>query len=228
MKSRSNLLSLVVCLAAALLFGCASGPVAMNDAQRDELRNAGRINVVYHGPAGPGITQAANVVKFHFTMGIAGWGTPAAVILKENGIEDPMIAVRRRLTDRLSAEGGFKNLRLADAALPLEEASVADLQKRYGKGLHLQIYPTAWTVVYHVSNWSRYYMMYGAVARIVRADDGTILWSGHCSVRRDDGDKAPTIDELMANRAALLKVWARDASRQCADQLADAYLGKAG
>lgn len=213
---------------AAGLSGCASGPVAMSDSQRAELRNAGPIRVVHHGPAGPGITQATNVVKFHFSMGLAGWGTPAAVILKENGIEDPMIAVRRRLTDRLAAEAGFKNLRPADAPLPLEETSIADLQKRFGKGLHLQIYPTAWTVVYYVSNWSRYYMMYGAMARMVRVDDGAILWSGQCSVRRDDGDKAPTIEELMANRAALLKVWARDASLQCADQLVDAYLGKNG
>jgi hypothetical protein len=209
----------------AMLAGCAGAPVGISDAQRAELRSAGPIRVVYYGPAGPGITQATNVVKFHFSMGLAGWGTPAAVILKENGIEDPMIAVRRRLTDRLAAEGGFKNLRLADAALPLEETSVADLQKRFGRGLHMQIYPTAWTVVYYVSNWSRYYMMYGAIARVVRADDGAILWSGQCSVRRDDGDKAPTIEQLMGNRAALLKVWARDASLQCADQLADAYLG---
>jgi hypothetical protein len=224
MKMRFDTRVLLVA-AGAMLSGCAGGPVAMDEAQRAEIRKAGTINVIYHGPVGPSVTTAKGVVIQHFTLNLAGY-TPGLALMKQNGVDDPLIAMRKRLMDRLAADGGVKNLTLGQAPVPIDQVDPANIQQRYGKGLHLQIYPTNWTVVYYVSNWSRYYMMYGAVGRLVRAEDGKTLWSASCGVRRDDGDKAPTFDQLMANRAAMFKSWTQDAAQKCADELANAFLGK--
>ena len=77
-----------------------------------------------------------------------------------------------------------------------------------------------------MANWNRYHMYYGARARLVRADDGEVLWSSHCQANQDDGADAPNMDELMANQAERLKTWTYRAAQQCADQLADHFLGK--
>jgi hypothetical protein len=210
-----------------LISGCATGPIAMNDAQRAEIRSAKTVNVIYHGLLGPVVQTAKNAVTFHFSMGLAGWDSIGAKIMKENGIEDPMLTARNRLVDRLKVEGGMKNLVASRETVPIDLENVEKLRQRYGKGLYLQIIPGRWIIIYYASNWSKYHMIYGATARLVRADDGKILWNAVCGLDRDDGDNAPTMDQLLANRAALLKTWTRESAQKCADTLTNAFLGKA-
>lgn len=212
--------------AAALLSGCATTSAPMDRSQFEQVRAADEINVIYHGPIGPAVQTAGNAVAFQFSMGLAGWGTPGLQLMEENGIEDPMIGVRERLMQRLASDAGLNNLVVGNSPVPNDETKADQIQSKYGSGLHLQLVPGQWTVIYYMGNWARYHMYYGAQARLVRADDGKVLWSSRCQANQDDGDSAPDMDELMADKAARLKHWTEKAAAQCADQLAEQFIGE--
>ena len=214
--------AIVVLCGILVLSACATGQVSMTDAQRAEIRAAKSVNVVYHQLYGPVVQTAKDAVTFHFTMGLAGWDSIGGKIMKENRIEDPMLTMRNRLMDRLKTQGGMRNL-AASGPIPMDFADIEKLRQHYGKGLYLQLIPGNWTIIYYASNWSKYRMIFGATARLVRADDGKILWSALCGLNRDEGDKAPTLEQLQANHAALLKTWTREAAWTCADTLAEAF-----
>ncbi len=210
----------------AILAGCAANEVRVSDKQLAQLKNVDKINVIYHGPIGPALQTAGDAIAFQFTLGLAGWGTPGLQLMGENDIPDPLINLRHQLMQRLAAEGQLSQLSVGDSPAPYDQVEPADLRQLYGEGLHLQLLPGQWTIIYYVGDWTRYQMYYGVRARLIDTASDQILWSSFCQANQDEGDKAPNMEEMMANSAERIKQWAANASTQCANQLADHFLGQ--
>jgi len=213
-------------VAVMFIGGCATGNIPMDQSKLDDIRNAKSVNVLYHGPVGPALQTAEDAVTFQFTMGIGGWGTPGVQLMQENGIEDPLVAVRDQLIERLHSDAGMTRLARADSPAPFDRTSVEDMRSLYGDGLYLQLIPGQWTIIYYVSDWSHYRMYYGVQAKLIDTRDGSVLWSSTCQANQDEGDRAPDMEQLLANKAQKIKQWADAASRQCAEQLASHFLGQ--
>lgn len=226
MSVKLNLLNTTVLVGIVLLLSsCAGGNVALDQSKISELRRA-PVNVIYHGPIGPALQTAGDAIKFNFSLGVAGWGTPGLQLMGENEIDEPLVSVRDRLIERLQQDAGMAGLSRGNSPAPYDETGLEQMRERYGDGLHLQLIPGQWTIIYYVTSWDRYHMYYGVRARLVDTKNGTVLWSTYCQANQDDGDDAPDMDQLMANKAQRIKDWLDKATLQCANQLADKFVSR--
>ena len=84
----------------------------------------------------------------------------------------------------------------------------------------LDVQTLNWSFAYFPTNWTHYRVMYAARVRLIDATSKAVVAEAGCrSVPSDDKD-APTYDQLLADKAALLKSHLAKAAAACADQVA--------
>jgi hypothetical protein len=116
----------------------------------------------------------------------------------------------------------FKHL---DTTLDIGEEPPEKLKARLGSGLVMDFTGT-YQVIYYLSASSKYHMYFNGRARLVRLDDGKIMWVGNCRTDIEDPDNKPSIDDLRANQAARLKQWLGRGAAECGKQLTDQFFGR--
>lgn len=224
MKVKSVLLLLCTWLILSLT-GCAQAPVKMSRSDMQSLQAVPKIIAIHNGPIGPAVSTPGGVLASSFTFGLAQ-GQTGAEIMTQYGMKDPIVEVENQFLSDVMKQANFHNLYVQKQIVPYDQRDVEDLQKRFKTGYYLQFIPGQWSVIYYVSSWSHYQMYYGAQARLVHLEDGKVLWSDTCSAPRDEGDKAPTMDELKANKAELFKQWTSKSASECAAQLVKKFLAQ--
>lgn len=200
------------------LAGCASAPINMTPHEMHSLKSIPKIVAIHHGPSAPAVTTGSGVLAADLTFGLSV-REEGPKIVKKYGIKDPVVMVEKDFLQGVMKQEHFHNLYIQKKMVSYNKTSVADLQKRFKKGYYLQFIPGQWDVIYYMTNWSHYHMYFGVRARLVDLNDGKVLWNAGCSAPQDDGDNAPTIDQLWANDGALLKHWTYTSARECAAQL---------
>jgi hypothetical protein len=224
-----RLLKLAALVVPALITGCAT-TVGLSESDRAGLKNSGAptYTLLYSSLGSNGLMVTTQKTAF------AGPG--AGFLAIKNGKEwteqhrlaHPLIPVRDRLVSKLKSDFGLYGIKHIDKDIDVSNDTPEKLRAQLGmdKGTVLDL-TGAYQVIYYAANWTHFHMYYNARARLVRLDDGKVLWQGNCRTDVEDPDNKPTYDDLAANDAARLKQWLNRGAAECNTQLLTQLAGKA-
>lgn len=143
-------------------------------------------------------------------------------VVDENAIEDPANFISRKLAADLLGPTGLGDVRLLEDAQSGDWARPADFRPVTPEGMLIVEVRTARWVVTPVSmKLKRYGLRYKARVSVLDPwRDWTIATVTHSYVEKyENAEDAPTLDELLANDAAMLKQKLQQAAETAADQL---------
>ncbi|AUT48055.1 hypothetical protein [Achromobacter sp. AONIH1] len=161
-----------------------------------------------------------------FTAGKAAFamlGAMAAVsegntIVKENAIEDPAIAISAVLQDKLATA---KRATVMDSTTVTKKDDIASiLAANPGGDFVLDVKTLSWMFSYYPANWARYRVFYNARLRLIDTSSKTVVAESACSSVQGDDNNPPTKDQLLEDKAALLKDYLGKAATACSEILA--------
>lgn len=209
-----------------LLHGCATN-VSMTESERNALKGAsGPIQTLLYTSLG---SNGLMITTYGTAMAGPGAGFVAIKNgkewVEEGNIPHPMIAVRDRLIGKLKSDMGLYSFKHIETSVDIGEESPEKLKARLGSGLVMDFTGT-YQVIYYLSSMSSFHMYFNGRARLVRVDDGKIMWVGNCRTDVEDPDNKPGIDDLRANQAARLKQWLGRGAAECGRQLTDQFFGR--
>jgi hypothetical protein len=217
----------LLCLAAlSLISGCAT-TVSLSESERASLKNnTAPIQTLLYTSLG-----SNGLMVTTYSTAMAGPGSAYLAVkngkewTQENNIPHPMIAVRDQLIGKFKSDLGVYRFKHLDTTLDIGEESPEKLKTRLGNGIVMDFTGT-YQVIYYLSAASKYHMYFNGRARLVRLDDGKIMWIGNCRTDIEDPDNKPSIDDLSANQAARLKQWLGRGAAECSKQLTDQLFGR--
>ena len=94
------------------------------------------------------------------------------------------------------------------------------LKKTFGASTILDLKPLAWSLSYHPSDSDVYVVTYLARGRLLRLEDGRVLWEGYCHPHRHWTEPYPALmEDLKAGGGLELRARLRAAATGCADDL---------
>ncbi|HWM62239.1 MAG TPA: hypothetical protein VNN98_08795, partial [Rhizomicrobium sp.] len=98
-----------------------------------------------------------------------------------------------------------------------DEASLS--KDAANKGVVLDIETINWMFVYFPFDWSHYRVTVVARARLIDANTGKRIAQAPCQYQSEE-KTPPTYDQMLDNKAALLKSMLEAAADSCADKMA--------
>jgi hypothetical protein len=208
----------IVCLMAALaLGGCASvKPEQAPSEAVDALKGQPLTAVTYTRPDFSAMTYGRAAIGG--LIGGAVMISEGNAVVKDNDIPDPAVQIAARLTplvaDRVKSSGT-----VAIAARPAKLDDEVSLSRDAGhKGVLLDVETINWMFVYYPLDWTHYRIMYVGRARLIDANAGKRIAQAPCVYQSDD-KTPPTYDQMMADKAALLKNMLAAAADSCVDKM---------
>jgi hypothetical protein len=145
-------------------------------------------------------------------------------IVRENEVPDPAVYIGQMLSDTLA-----RNLELQPAQTQGKVAKTGkpgELAKLYANsGLLIDVQTINWSFVYFPTDWNNYRVIYSAKLRLIDTRNGKLLGEGFCSSVPEDKTNAPTRDQLLADKAAVLKSELQKAAEHCVKQFHTNVLG---
>jgi hypothetical protein len=216
----TRLPGLALVAATGLLYGCATG-VTISDSDRASLKTSGApVQTLLYTSMG---SNGLMVLSSKTAMAVGGSGFLAIKNGKEwtqeHGLGHPLAPVRDRLVGKLKSDYGVYSFKPVTQEIDAASDTPEKLREQLGaKGIVLDL-TGVYQVIYYATNFSRFHMYYNARARLVRLDDGKVLWQANCRTDVEDPDNKPNLDELKANNAARLKEWLNRGAAECSNQL---------
>lgn len=139
-------------------------------------------------------------------------------IVKAYELEDPANSI---------SQGLLQELQSARAAQPVSPAvfvdsndpeKVATSAKGAAKYV-LDVQTINWSFGYFPTDWTHYRVIYSAKARLINVESQKIVAEGRCERLPDSNQNAPTYDELLENKAKILKKELKAAADTCVNSL---------
>ncbi|MFG6463795.1 hypothetical protein ACG04Q_19630 [Roseateles sp. DXS20W] len=151
-------------------------------------------------------------------LGAAAMISEGNEIVKTNGVEDPAIAISAELLKKLTAAKAVKGTP-AKGVQPSDNA--AALVAANPEAQYILDYKTLnWMFNYYPTDWSHYKVTYVGRLRLIDAATKTVIAESACNSVQGDDKNPPTKDQLLADKAALLKSHLAKAGSACVDVLA--------
>jgi hypothetical protein len=161
-----------------------------------------------------------------FTAGKAAFAVIGAIaaisegnsIVKENGIEDPAQLVSDSLIKKLATAKSI-------TAVPGQGVQASDdvagiVAANPGAQYILDYKSLGWMFNYYPTDWSHYRVSYSGRLRLIDAATKTVVAESACRSVQGDDKNPPTKDQLLENKAELLKAHLAKAGAACVDVLA--------
>jgi hypothetical protein len=216
-------MKIAIWILALLAMGCADvKPVQAAAETLDVLKGRPLTIVTYTAPDFAAFTAGrAAFGMFGLIGGLAGAATMQAdgnTIVRENAIPDPAIEIAAKLTAHFSEIlQPSATARIADRPTKLD--SVANLSRDAGKDQTvLDVKTEGWMFMYLPFS-SHYRVIYSGEARLIDAVSAKWVARASCTYRSDE-KTPPTYDQLLENKAALLKTMLAAAADTCAGEMA--------
>lgn len=217
-------------LALATVAGCATNQgVAPNRAELARLKEdpSTSIHALSHQPS-PFVLMSAAKVGTGALFGLIGGAVAANSMQKageeliaEYGVADPALTLRDRIAQAMHDAYGVK----ATIHPPPDRAAAAtdslpELKQRFNSGIVLDTRTLGWQLVYYPADWGHHFVVYAGRARLLRLDDGKVLWDGRCVQRLPDPKESRRgVDDYRANGGELLRAKIGEAAEGCATAL---------
>ena len=215
-----------IALAFLFLQGCATPKVNLTNQDRMQLKTLKSVKAFHMYAGWPTLKTPMGVIASDLTLGLSEDWTEGQKLVKKFKIKNPSMLVKREFIKQLNYRKKVANFVDVRKPLAYKDREIETMKKKYKKGVVLKIQPGMWQIWYYPFHWARYHMWYSASAELIRLDDSKVLWSAACKADQDNKDTAPTLDELTANNSKVLYNWVNNATAQCANQLADDFMGR--
>ena len=159
----------------------------------------------------------------------AGFGAIGALAMieegktyaNENGIVDPATVVEGRLTEEMQRRFGYR----PGERLSMVNAAPGAPYPTAPESLYVDIKTANWGYVYFPTNWARFRVQYMAVFHLVDGATSTVVGQYVCNkTSHPDAATAPSLDELLANRSALMNSTLVELANTCATEFSAAVL----
>lgn len=212
----------IVTLSTVLLSACAPAPIKLTTDTAQSLKGA-HVQVVHFDAADFAILTTTTAT-FGPIGAIAAVNEGNAMV-REDGIDDPSAYIGRSLAERLGKNYQFSEITDVPQPHSTKEDDPAYASKLARDGLVIDVRSYMWSFIYFPTHWGKYKPLYSARARIIDAKTGVVVGQQTCQIKDSDSDSAPTYDELVADKGAILKAQIRKAADACVTQIADKILG---
>ncbi|MGR6033937.1 MAG: hypothetical protein ACU4EQ_08345 [Candidatus Nitrosoglobus sp.] len=137
-------------------------------------------------------------------------------IIDENEIEDPAIKISQILEKYLSEKRSMRAIGKGEAIATNDK--IPTLIATYPSADYLlDVRTLSWMFFYYPTNWSHYRISYSARIRLIDARKNEIAAETLCKSSPVDDNNPPSKDQLLENKAALLKSYLEKAASACAD-----------
>jgi hypothetical protein len=218
--------SVSVWLAAGLVGVALSGCVtvnhkAMTKESSAQLQAKSVVATRYDRPDFAAMTPAKAAFGL---IGAAAMISEGNEIVKVNEIADPAVGISDRLL-RIAQER-----RSIVVAQPKADSIAASdelhslLATYSGTDYILDVKTINWMFGYYPTNWTGYRVMYSARVRVIETATKDVAAESLCTTVQGDDAKPPTYDQLLADKAALLKSLLDKATTQRVDVIAKELL----
>lgn len=146
-----------------------------------------------------------------------------------NGIVDPSQSIAADLAAALAAHAGALAV-TRPVPVSTDDVALVANAARPGVRYIVDVKTIGWGFSYLPKNWTHYHVGYRATARLIDTATGTVIAEGQCIPGRgsDIDGNPPTYDQLVADRAALVKATLADYARACVRSLKGEMLGLGG
>ncbi|MCG8546275.1 MAG: hypothetical protein MJE12_18915 [Alphaproteobacteria bacterium] len=213
----------VILVGAMVLAGCAATEMPLGDKGDAHLRNHNVYMVKEAPPSFGAITASKGMFA---ALGAVAAHSAGSEMVRENGIEDPAIIVEQRIVRHIHAKFGAKGIGRVLDYTEKDKPSDGEWNAVAGpNSVIVDVETRGWNFWYFPATWTRYRVGYSAVLRLIDGETGQVLSQYTCGISApDSADAAPTYDEMMADRAALLKKMLAERADQCADQMVSKVL----
>lgn len=220
---------MVAVLAASMMAGCISVP---KQAVSDKAAGGwhGKSVALSDRPRPGFVATTAGKVAAGALFGVVGAiaSQNAALasgktIVEENGIEDPAPRVSRELLQIAQTRYGVVPATLTPVKVDTTDAKQL-AKAASGADLLLDVQSLGAQFNYFPTNWSHYWVSSGLVLRVIDVRTGDVLGGGMCHRDSRKETNPPTKDDLLANKAELLKEILATQRDSCRDELAQKFL----
>jgi len=175
---------------------------------------------------GQPVTYTTRVERPSFTAMTAGkaafaiLGAAAMIsegndIISSNNVPDPADAIASGLAQALQTSHGAT----LSPAVNVVGNDLGNLVAKAGAAKYVvDVETVQWMFAYFPTDWSHYYVMYAAKARLIDTATKDVVAEGLCTQSTKDNPGAPSYDELVGNGAKRLKSVLADAASACVQQ----------
>ena len=212
---------IVATIAASVAMGCVSVPKqAVSDKAAAGWR--GKTVVLTERPRAGFVAMTAGKGAFAL-IGAAAAIESGKTIVEENGIEDPAPHVGVEFLHMAEARYGVVPSTLA--SVKIDTTDPKQLSKAAsGADLLLDVQSLGANFNYFPTQWGHYWVGSGLVVRVIDVHTGQVLGGGSCHRDTRKDANPPTKDDLLANKAELLKTILATQRDSCRDELASKLL----
>jgi hypothetical protein len=219
-------------------FICSCAPSILTTENLKQLSQQHRVYAVHYSPRMKFIfhseenAKGESVGKWFGPIGMIGGGFSdiqkgqayGEILLKKYEIQDPVLRVKTKIIELLAHDANIANIQTFDTIIPSEDT--ASLKQSLDGEMAIDFKTMSWAMFSNKETPERFTGMYRTRARLIRLEDGKVVWEGECHLKQHDVKKAPTFEELTANQGALLKVIFQEDADACADEIASLFLGR--
>jgi hypothetical protein len=134
-------------------------------------------------------------------------------LVAENQIEDPALSIQRAVSANL--EQAYQARATARSAKLTDDDVAQAARQNAGADLIVDVRTINWSFAYFPTAWTRYRVIYSARLRLIDVKRSQVIAEGLCSRVPDERPDAPTYEQLVADKAALLKRELNLAAEHC-------------
>jgi hypothetical protein len=139
-------------------------------------------------------------------------------IVKDNEIPDPAVVISKDLAKRLESA---RSVKIVEKPVSAKADDVSALVASGQVGDYvLDVKTLNWMFGYYPTNWSGYRVMYTARLRLIDTKTSAVVAETACKSTQGNDATPPSKDQLLENKAALLKELLGKAAVECVDTLA--------
>ena len=137
-------------------------------------------------------------------------------LIQENDVQDPAIAIGQGIVDRLVAT---RNATQVPSQAVATGDDIQTLLATYPEAnILVDVKTFNWMFIYFPSQWGRYRVIHSARVRLVDSESKEIVAETLCASNSGE-DNPPTEDQLLRNKAALLKEYLNKGVTSCIDKV---------
>lgn len=204
--------SVAIVIGLVLLSGCASTKVV--PLQEKDLASLQGGTVTTSTREKPGFGAMTAGKAMFGAIGAVAMIAKGNEIVKENDVEDPAAYIAQELAK------GFADANemtvVSTEGVIASGTKPAELAKAYPDAdVLLDVQTVNWSFGYFPTDWNSYRVMYSAKVRVIDTKRRKLLAEGFCSRVPEHADNAPSHDQLLADRAAVLKQELAAAADHC-------------
>lgn len=150
-------------------------------------------------------------------LGAAAMVSEGNDIVRDNDIADPALAISAGLGERLNKARGVTVVPAKGNAANDEIATL--ITQANGAQYLLDVKTLGWMFNYYPTAWGSYKVTYNGRLRLIDAKSKEVAAESMCQTVQGDDANPPSKDQLLANKAELLKSYLAKAASSCVDVL---------